>query len=147
MPKHLKRPVPVKPDKAQIFRDDGKIDMDAMNEAAWQASKQQLVECTNCGRRFQADRLEVHQRSCRPGNAAKKIGAASNTDSHVSNNNPPTASGGKSVGNPGKKGVVAPSNSSVSSLDTIRLGTARSDKTMVLESGSNFDGKIFICSV
>ena len=37
--------------------------MDAMNEAAWQASKAQLIECENCGRRFQPDRLGVHQRS------------------------------------------------------------------------------------
>jgi hypothetical protein len=41
----------------------GAYDMDAMNEAAWQASKAQLIECENCGRRFQPDRLGVHQRS------------------------------------------------------------------------------------
>lgn len=45
-----------------------------MNEAAWQASKLQLVECENCGRRFQPDRLMVHQRSCKPGNTAKRVG-------------------------------------------------------------------------
>jgi hypothetical protein len=44
-----------------------------MNEAAWEASKAQLVPCENCGRRFQPDRLQVHQRSCKPGNVAKKV--------------------------------------------------------------------------
>ena len=28
-----------------------------MNEAAWQASKLQLLECENCGRKFAPDRL------------------------------------------------------------------------------------------
>lgn len=52
----------------------GAYDLDAANEAAWQASKLQLIECENCGRRFQPDRLMVHKRSCKQGNAAKKIG-------------------------------------------------------------------------
>jgi hypothetical protein len=47
--------------------------IEARNEAAYQASKLQLVECENCGRRFQPDRLFVHQRSCRPGNVAKRV--------------------------------------------------------------------------
>jgi hypothetical protein len=41
----------------------GAYDMEAVNEAAYQASKLQLLECQNCGRRFQPDRLPVHQRS------------------------------------------------------------------------------------
>ena len=44
-----------------------------MNEAAWEASKAQLIPCEHCGRKFQPDRLQVHQRSCKPGNTAKKV--------------------------------------------------------------------------
>ena len=48
-------------------------DIERMNEAAWQASKAQLAECVNCGRRFQPDRLLAHQRSCKPGNEARRV--------------------------------------------------------------------------
>lgn len=51
----------------------GKYDLEAANEAAYQASKLQLLECELCGRRFQPDRLMVHQRSCKPGNVAKRV--------------------------------------------------------------------------
>lgn len=126
LPRKLRRPVPVKPDKVQIFKGDGGIDMDAMNEAAWQASKLQLVECENCGRRFQPDRLGVHQRSCRPGNAAKKIGGASANGFDMSDYQPATANTTSSNNRANEKGanrgVVPPSNSSVSSIDSIRLG-------------------------
>ena len=37
-----------------------------MNEAAWQNAKAQLVPCPNCARRFDPERLPVHQRSCKP---------------------------------------------------------------------------------
>ena len=87
-------------DRAQIASGD----MDAMNEAAWQASKLQLVECENCGRRFQPDRLPVHQRSCRPGNVAKRINSAKTEKSLNENNR-------ASFSNPSK-----------SSIDTIQLG-------------------------
>lgn len=36
-----------------------------MNEAAWEASKALLLPCKNCGRRFAADRLPVHMKSCK----------------------------------------------------------------------------------
>ncbi|CAF4067093.1 unnamed protein product, partial [Adineta steineri] len=45
------------------------------------ASKSQLVPCPNCGRKFASDRIQVHQRSCKPGNAAKSIGAAAGPSS------------------------------------------------------------------
>ena len=73
LPKHLRRPPPVKPAGMSISS-GGAYDMDAMNEAAFQASKLQLLQCDLCGRRFQPERLAVHQRSCKPGNVAKKIG-------------------------------------------------------------------------
>lgn len=64
LPRELRRPKPVKPDfgggnGASMTREE-------MNEAAWEASKAQLVPCENCGRRFAPDRLPVHQRSCKP---------------------------------------------------------------------------------
>ena len=37
-----------------------------MNEAAWEASKSQLVPCPNCARTFNPERLPVHLRSCKP---------------------------------------------------------------------------------
>lgn len=72
LPKQLRRPVPIKPAGQHFFSGDS-ANIEARNEAAWQASKQQLVECENCGRRFQPDRLMVHQRSCRPGNTSKRV--------------------------------------------------------------------------
>ena len=76
LPKHLRRPPPVKPVGASISS-GGSYDIDAMNEAAFQASKLQLLPCELCGRRFQPERLAVHKRSCKPGNVAKRIGANS----------------------------------------------------------------------
>lgn len=73
LPKQLRRPIPIKPAGMNFFSGDS-ANIEARNEAAYQASKLQLVECENCGRRFQPDRLFVHQRSCRPGNVAKRVG-------------------------------------------------------------------------
>ncbi len=86
MPKNLRRPVPVKPVGANISS-GGSYNLEEANEAAYKASKTQLVQCENCGRRFQPDRLFVHQRSCKPGNAAKPIGSnnANNYDDGYSN--------------------------------------------------------------
>ena len=72
MPKNLRRPPPVKP-LGQAIGGSGTYDINAANEAAWEASKAQLLECENCGRRFAPDRLPVHQRSCKPGNVARKV--------------------------------------------------------------------------
>jgi hypothetical protein len=47
--------------------------LDQINDAAYEASKDQLVPCENCGRKFGFDRIQVHQRSCKPGNTAKPI--------------------------------------------------------------------------
>ena len=52
----------------------GNYSLDDINNAAYEASKASLVPCDNCGRKFASDRIHVHQRSCRPGNAAKSIG-------------------------------------------------------------------------
>lgn len=60
LPRELRRKRPVKPEfGASMTREE-------MNDAAWEASKAQLIPCENCGRRFAPDRLPVHQRSCKP---------------------------------------------------------------------------------
>lgn len=85
LPKNLRRPTPVKPMEYNIGA-SGSYDIQAMNDAAWEASKAQLLECENCGRRFQPDRLQVHQRSCKPGNTAKRVGQ-SNLNQNSYNDN------------------------------------------------------------
>ncbi|KAM3844510.1 zinc finger protein 475 [Vipera latastei] len=65
LPKHLRRPEPVKPVVSSIGA-KGYYDLDALNESAWQSAQSQLVPCDICGRTFLPDRLIVHQRSCKP---------------------------------------------------------------------------------
>ncbi len=44
-------------------------------DAAFQAFQEQaLLPCSICGRKFKEESLAIHQRSCRPGNAAKRVG-------------------------------------------------------------------------
>uniref|UniRef100_UPI00398E8277 zinc finger protein 474-like n=1 Tax=Pristiophorus japonicus TaxID=55135 RepID=UPI00398E8277 len=65
LPRHLRRPEPRKPEVRSISG-KGSYDVDALNEAAWRSSQDQLVPCNICGRTFLPDRLIVHQRSCKP---------------------------------------------------------------------------------
>ncbi|KAK3097511.1 hypothetical protein FSP39_010343 [Pinctada imbricata] len=65
LPKEQRRPEPKKPEVRTIGA-KGSYDVDAMNEAAYESAKAQLLKCENCGRTFAPDRLPVHQRSCRP---------------------------------------------------------------------------------
>eukprot|EP00058_Branchiostoma_floridae_P024438 XP_002609928.1 hypothetical protein BRAFLDRAFT_85876 [Branchiostoma floridae] len=65
LPKSMRRPEPKKPEVRPITA-SGSYDIDAMNEAAWQAAQANLVPCPICGRTFLPDRLVVHQRSCKP---------------------------------------------------------------------------------
>ncbi|XP_078069999.1 zinc finger protein 474-like [Mustelus asterias] len=65
LPRHLRRHEPKKPEVMSITG-KGAYNIDAINEAAWKSSQAQLVPCNNCGRTFLADRLIVHQRSCKP---------------------------------------------------------------------------------
>ncbi|XP_069138183.1 zinc finger protein 474-like [Argopecten irradians] len=90
LPKGQRRPVPKKPEVLKTT--DGKYDVDAMNEAAWESSKAQLIPCGNCGRTFAPDRLPVHQRSCKPKGGAAKTDASTPTPS-------PLTSGGMMGGN------------------------------------------------
>ncbi len=57
-----------------LYQGGGSYTLDEINDAAYEAAKAQLVPCDNCGRKFASDRIQVHQRSCKPGNAAKSIG-------------------------------------------------------------------------
>ncbi|CAH1796449.1 unnamed protein product [Owenia fusiformis] len=65
LPKHMKRPPPKKPEVRKIGG-SGSYDVNAMNEAAWEAAQANLAPCKNCGRTFLPDRLIVHLRSCKP---------------------------------------------------------------------------------
>ena len=49
-----------------VYAAKGSYDIDAMNDAAYESAKAQLLKCENCGRTFAPDRLPVHQRSCKP---------------------------------------------------------------------------------
>ncbi|XP_060071157.1 zinc finger protein 474-like [Ylistrum balloti] len=62
LPKERRRPMPRKP----TTEDGAPLTREQMNDAAWENAKAQLIPCENCGRRFATDRLDVHQRSCKP---------------------------------------------------------------------------------
>ena len=70
LPPHQRRPVPVKP------TDGMGMDRQAQNEAARQSAASQLVACEGCGRTFNPDRLEIHQRSCLKGSPPKSGGGS-----------------------------------------------------------------------
>lgn len=67
MPKHLRRPPPVKPSILPSLSGDGGDDLGRRNQLAYESSQKQLVPCRNCGRTFLPERLEIHIRSCKPG--------------------------------------------------------------------------------
>ncbi|XP_052098387.1 zinc finger protein 474-like [Mytilus californianus] len=79
LPKGQRRTLPKKP---EVLQSGGKLDVNALNEAAWTSSQAQLLACENCGRTFAPDRLPVHQKSCKP-----KIGQAASTDNNAPRNN------------------------------------------------------------
>ncbi|XP_046358986.2 zinc finger protein 474-like [Haliotis rufescens] len=86
LPKELRRPLPKKPQAVG----GGGLTRDQMNEAAWEASKAQLIPCPNCGRTFAPDRLSVHQRACRPKTATiRKGGGPGMKRSNAANEPPP----------------------------------------------------------
>ena len=67
LPKHLRRPPPVKPNILPSLSGHNGSDLERMNQLAFESSQKQLVACRNCGRTFLPDRLEIHMRSCKPG--------------------------------------------------------------------------------
>ncbi|EDO38612.1 predicted protein, partial [Nematostella vectensis] len=66
LPKHLQRPLPIKPQILPSLGSDGGMDLERMNQMALESSNNQLIPCNNCGRTFLPERLKVHMRSCRP---------------------------------------------------------------------------------
>ena len=50
------------------------LSRDQMNDLAYEQYKSNLVPCENCGRTFNADRLSIHLKSCKPGQTAKPVG-------------------------------------------------------------------------
>ena len=84
LPKAQRRPMPTPPEIVRIgslqthsilvdMNLGGAIDFEATNQAAYQASLAQLVPCENCGRKFAAERLAIHQRSCTKEHPAKRV--------------------------------------------------------------------------
>lgn len=67
LPKHLRRPHPVKPSTLPSLSDESGYALEHMNQLAFESSQRQLVPCRNCGRTFLPDRLDVHMRSCKVG--------------------------------------------------------------------------------
>ena len=72
----MRRPVPKKPKVVPISGSkDGQYNVDAMNEAAYEAAKSNLVPCDLCGRKFAQDRITTHQRICTKVGGMKSVGA------------------------------------------------------------------------
>jgi len=114
-PPRERRPVPqaAQPIGAALNPRD-KNAMAAYNEAATQAfNERALVACPNCGRTFFEDRLAVHQRSCKPGKEAARVGTGrikSATEAVAAATpikRPPPSRNGLSPISPGSGGGVA----------------------------------------
>lgn len=90
LPKHMRRPVPSKPDMLPSLSGNNEEDRERMNMMAYESAKQQLLPCPNCGRTFLPDRLNVHLKSCKP--SAKTMPAFQNNrfGSFEQNNYDPT---------------------------------------------------------
>lgn len=81
LPKEHRRPVPKKPTMP-----GSSGDLATRNEAAAQAARDQLVPCQNCGRRFAADRIGVHERICLKGGGGGMNKTAPVTSKSLPNN-------------------------------------------------------------
>ncbi|CAF0845417.1 unnamed protein product [Adineta ricciae] len=130
LPPNLRRPAPRKPDIH--IGSKGSYSIDEINDAAYEASKAQLVPCENCGRKFASDRIQVHQRSCRPGNAAKPIGA-------------PAGPGGRMS----ERGIPTRGNASYDDLDDAPIGSTKRGGGMAppFETGSSSSAGLYPCSI
>ena len=74
-PKNDRRPLPQPPKDFDSIKIKGgsmkQSEMDALNEEAFNKfNEESRVPCSNCGRKFLPERLEVHLRSCKPKGAA-----------------------------------------------------------------------------
>ena len=71
-------PEPQDPSKTQageaaVGVASGGMSIEEFNDQQYKNFTNNMAQCENCGRRFAQDRLAVHQRSCKPGNAAKPV--------------------------------------------------------------------------
>uniref|UniRef100_A0A0N4ZF94 Zinc finger protein 474 n=1 Tax=Parastrongyloides trichosuri TaxID=131310 RepID=A0A0N4ZF94_PARTI len=71
-PKNQRLPEPKRPQI--IFNEEGKINIEATNQAAWDQAQANLSPCPFCGRKFKHERLEVHNRSCTKDKPCKPVG-------------------------------------------------------------------------
>ncbi|VDL96206.1 unnamed protein product [Schistocephalus solidus] len=95
LPPSQRRPEPVKPQGFGNFSDPGggsgaaeqaikttgvDPNLDAYNAAASKAAQSNLVACKKCGRRFAADRVNLHEKYCHPPKARKPVYEARKPD-------------------------------------------------------------------
>lgn len=76
LPKRMQRKPPMKPaayDALATIGTYGRVDLEKVNEAAFQSAQEQLIPCNICNRTFLPDRLEIHQRSCTASNPARSV--------------------------------------------------------------------------
>jgi hypothetical protein len=64
LPPSERRPRPKKP-QALAGGANSQMTREELQEAQWQAAKENRVPCRNCERRFAPDRIAVHERICR----------------------------------------------------------------------------------
>ena len=65
----------VSPNKSPKGKKMTAADVDKFNEEQFGGYTESLSPCPHCGRRFAAQSLQVHLRSCRPGNTARPVGS------------------------------------------------------------------------
>ncbi|KAL7062606.1 hypothetical protein AAHC03_01215 [Spirometra sp. Aus1] len=115
LPPSQRRPEPVKPQGFGNFSDQGgeqaikttgtDPNLDAYNEAASKVAQSNLVACKRCGRRFAADRVNLHERYCRPPKERKPVYEARKPDFDLNILRQPLKTG---QGGPPRVGSPAP---------------------------------------
>ncbi|KAI8782946.1 zinc finger protein 474 [Biomphalaria glabrata] len=78
LPPNARRPEPTKPqiltEAAREIQGSkaGNYNLDAANEAAFQAAQSQYIPCQKCGRTFQPESISLHQKHCQGYKALKR---------------------------------------------------------------------------
>lgn len=114
LPRDQRRPLPKKP---EIFNaplsgsGSGSYNIDQANLAARAAADANLCPCRNCGRTFNADRIQVHERICMksgpPKTAPGRRQATPPPEAAGSSGGSPTSPPGAGLGNRPRTGPVA----------------------------------------
>lgn len=100
LPPSQRRTLPEKP--KELTRISPGKQLEQQNQIAFDLYQKQLVPCSQCGRTFQPDRLEVHMRSC------KKLNPIKNPNiTPLPSNNTPNRSSNASQRTNTKKGLSA----------------------------------------